>query len=102
DDCGLVRRKLARRLGKPRFAAGETWTFRRKIDLELVLARDGAQAPCHCALERLGGRVLRRALAFDVRGHGALDSRRVRRGRMLSQLSATLTELSGSSAPKQR
>jgi hypothetical protein len=68
-DRGLLRIELARRLRQPRLAAGEPRPFRRKGDVEVVVARDRAQTAGHRPLERFGRRILGRALAFYVRGH---------------------------------
>ena len=68
-DRRVVHAKLARRLGQSRLSAGETGPLRREGYVELVLARDRAQASGNRALERLGRRILGRAFAFRVGGH---------------------------------
>ena len=61
--------ELARRLGQPCLAAGETGPLGSVADFELGLARDRFEACGDRALERLGRRLPRRALAFEIGGH---------------------------------
>ena len=74
-DRGLAAAELARRLRQADLAAHQAGTLGGEGDLQLRLARDGAQAAGDRALERLGRRVLRRRFAFDVGGHARLHSR---------------------------
>ncbi len=89
-DRGFRFGQLARRLRQPRLAAGEAGPLGRKRDFEIGLARNGAHAAGDRALERLGRRFPARRFGFAVGGHGHLYD------------SATFTEDSGSSTPKQR
>ena len=89
-DRGVRAGELARRLGQARLAADEAGALGREGDFELGLARDRAQASGDRALERLGRGFLRGISRLDVRRHPG------------AQLSATFTDDSGSSTPKQR
>ncbi len=57
-DRGVLRGKLARRLGQPRLAAGHAGALRRIGNLQVGLARDRPHAARDRALERLGRRFL--------------------------------------------
>ena len=100
DGClGLA--ELARRLRQPDFSAHQPRPLGRECDFEFRLARQSAQATGHCPLERFGRRFLRRRLGFDIRGHHVFSPLPAReRGK--DHDSATFTEDSGSSTPKQR
>src|SRR5712675_643544 len=83
--------ELARRLGQTRLAADNAGALGGEGNLEVALAGNGAQAARDRALERLGRAVLGGVLAFDVGRHA-----------QALQLSATFTDDSGNSTPKQR
>ena len=89
-DRGIRSAQLSRRLRQARLAADDAGPLRREGDFELGFARDRAQAPGDRALERLGRRLLRGIPRLDVGRHPG------------AQLSATFTDDSGSSTPKQR
>jgi hypothetical protein len=92
-DCGLRAAELSRRLGQTRLAGDDTGAFGGKGNFELGLAGDRTQASRDRALERLGRGFLRRISGPDVRRHHSVTG---------IQLSATLTDDSGNSTPKQR
>ena len=89
-DRGIRPGELPRRLRQARLAADDAGPLRREGDFELGFARDRAQAPRDRALERLGRGFLRGISWLDVRRHPG------------AQLSATFTDDSGNSTPKQR
>ncbi len=62
-DRGLVLAELARRLRQPHLAAHQAGPLGGEGDLQLRLARHRAHAAGHRALERLGGRFLRRRIS---------------------------------------
>ena len=100
------RTELARRLRQPDLAANDAGALGCERDFELGLLGDRAQATGHRALERLGRAFLAPGfLALEIGGHRlcritASEQRGAPSSRL--QLSATLTELSGNSTPKQR
>ena len=69
-DRGLALAELARRLRQPHLVArDQARAFGGEGDLQLAVARDGAQAAAERALERLGGGFLGRGLGFAVGRH---------------------------------
>ena len=89
-DRGVRAGELSRRLRQARLAADNAGALGREGDFELGFARDRAQTSGDRALERLGRRFFRGISRLDVRRHPG------------AQLSATFTDDSGSSTPKQR
>ena len=89
-DRGVRAGELSRRLRQARLAADNAGALGRERDFELGFARDRAQTSGDRALERLGWRFFEGFLGLMFDDIPA------------AQLSATFTDDSGSSTPKQR
>src|SRR6476660_8502975 len=62
NDCRLALAEFAWRFGQPDLSAHQARSLSRERDLKFRLARQGAQATGHRALERFGRRLFRRRL----------------------------------------
>src|SRR4029078_2927518 len=99
-------RELPRRFRQSHLTPGQTGALGCKRNVEVRFLCNGPQASRYCALERLSRALLDETFDFGIRSHTSPGVP----GRMLHmlsrkallQLSATFTDDSGSSVPKQR
>src|SRR5262245_19999703 len=98
NDSGFGFAEFARRLRQTDLSAHETRPLGRESDLQFGLAGKRAQTTGDRPFERFGRRFFCRRFDFDVGSH---HSSPLRAGEV-NQVSATFTDDSGSSTPKQR